>query len=687
MSDSLRGKRWIVPPQARAEASPLAGELHLPPALAQLLWTRGHRTAAAAAAFLSPPALDPLTLPDMATAVHRLARAAAGGEGVLLFGDYDCDGICGTALLYEALGACGLRVAVHLPQRADGYGMQAGTLPGLAAAAGCQLVLAVDNGSTAHAAIAAAQAAGMEVLVAGHHQLDAEVPPALAVINPRRAPRAPGGELAGVGVAWMLAQALAAALGRPLPPSTDLVALGSIADVVPLRAATRHLALQGLLAMAGPDLRPGLRAALVAAGVPPGQRPTARDISHGVAPLLNAPGRVGSPAPALDLLLARTEPAALAALTEVQECNRRRQELSAALLAAAEVAAAAQPAGSRALVLADAGWQLGLLGPVASRLSERWQIPVLLAEIGAGGLCRGSGRAPGGWDLTAALRQCAAHLRRFGGHAGAAGFEVTLESLDGLRAALTDLAPPETGAGREWALDGILNPDDLEVGLAEALEALEPVGADNPPPAFLLQAVTAMEVRRLGRDQRHLRCRLRLRSPAGRSVDAVGFDLGTWAAGIAAAGAVDVVVTPEVDRYRGRATLRLRILDLAPAEGGWRSFADAARRDLARTHPDREALAAIFRRLRTVTARRPGPLPPTLELLPHLVPACLPHADGALAALEIFREAGLIDTAGCLVDPPPGRKVDLAVSARFRAGQQARHALATLDPQAPTAPA
>lgn len=671
---SLHRKRWRLPEQTQTEsAATIVAALGIPAPVARLLCARGLRTPAEVSAFLEPPPPpDPMGLPGMPEAVRRLVRARERGERVLVYGDYDCDGVCSTALAAGALDALGLRVAVHLPDRADGYGMRAETLPALAAAAGSTLVLAVDNGCTAHEAIAAAAEAGVDVVVADHHQCDAaDLPAAVAVVNPVLDPGGPFGAPAGVGVAWYVAQALAAALGQDPPEMTDLVAIGTIADVVPLLGASRWLVRRGLQVMAGPEARPGVRALLSACGVPRGAKPSARDLSHGVAPRLNAPGRIDRPHAAYDLLTARSEPEALAALAAVEDCNRRRQEMSAEVVAAAEQAAAALPSGRRALVLADAAWHPGLVGPAASKLSERFGVPVLLAGIDERGVCRGSGRGPAGWDLTGALRRCADLLVRFGGHAQAAGFETPAERLPALQAALEALAPEASGGPEPWDLDGVLAEQEWDVGVAEALEALGPFGEGNPEPAFLVRGVRAEGVRVLGREGRHLR--LRLRAETGPPTGGIAFGMGVWAEGFSAGGPLDLVVRPEIDRYRGRDELQLAVLDAAPAAGDWRPFVAAARRDLGRRHPDRDRLAGAFRRLRALA--RQGELPAEPALLRQLDP----DDEAARAALQIFQEVGLLGADGRLSLPPDGGKVDLSRSPRYRAAEAAWQALAELE--------
>ena len=662
---SLQRKRWSLPEETQTElAATIVAALGIPSPVARVLCARGLRSPAEAAAFLDPPPPpDPMGLPGMPEAVRRLVQARGRGERLLVYGDYDCDGVCSAALAVEALTALGLAASVHLPDRADGYGMRPETLPALAAAEGCTLVLAVDNGSTAHEAIAAAARAGVDVIVADHHQCDEALPAAVALVNPVLDPGGPFGAPAGVGVAWLLAQALGAALGAAPPESTDLVAIGTIADVVPLVGPNRWLVRRGLAAMAGPAVRPGVRALLSACGVARGAAPSPRDLSPGMAPRLNAPGRIDRPHTAFELLAARAEPEALAALAAVEDCNRRRQEMSAEVVAAAEQAAAALPAGRRALVLADARWHPGLVGPAASKLAERLGVPVLLAGIDERGMCRGSGRGPAGWDLTGALRRCADLLVRFGGHAQAAGFETAAAHLPALQAALEAVAPAAATETPSWVLDGELSPGEWDVSVAEALEALGPFGEGNREPALLVRGVRVQGVRVLGREGRHLR--LRLQSAAGASAGGIAFGMGQWAEGFAGGGPLDLVARPEVDRYRGRGELQLAVLDAAPAAGDWGPFVSAARRGLGRRHPDRERLARAFRRLRALAGQ--GGLPPEPALLRELDP----EDETARAALQIFQEVGLLGADGQLRLPPDGEKVDLAQSPRYRAAEAA----------------
>ncbi len=606
----------------------------------------------------------------MGRAVERLASAARRRERILVFGDYDCDGICSTALAAEGMRALGLKVHAHVPARADGYGMQAETLVSLAGGHGCTMVLAVDNGSTAVAAVAAAASAGLDVVVADHHQLGERLPDA-AVVNPCRDPGGPWDGLAGVGVTWCLLQALGAALGTAPPPAFDLVAVGTIADVAPMVGVNRALVRRGLEAMALPGLRPGLRALLDLCEVAAGRVPEVRDISHGVAPRLNAPGRLDHPRPSLDLLLAADHDAARLALTAVDDANTRRRALEADIVAMAQEAAAALPPQTPVVLLADRRWPHGLLGPAASKLVDRLAKPVLLAEVTADGRCRGSGRGPAGWDLTGALRQCAAHLRRYGGHQQAAGFEFDLGALERLRADLAALAPaPHTGPQAPLPVDAVLEAHEVSLDLVGALARLAPHGPGNPEPVFLLRRATADGARAVGGEGSHLRLQLQL--PGGTRVAAIGFGLGLWAGG--ARTPMDLAVQPQINRFRGLDQLQLRVVDL-DARDDWAGFLRGVRRDLGRRHPDRDCLTRAFRLLAGLA--RGGLLPPESALVAHLG-RVLPDAEAARAALCIFHEIGLLDAQGAWCPPEPGRKLDLRASRRYRTAEAAHTAAAEL---------
>ncbi len=651
-------------PAESAEAAQLARALGISAPFGRLLWARGFRDTEGARAFLDARHLPrPDQLPEVDRASLRLCQAIGRRESILIYGDYDADGICSTALLFEALTAFGGRVQAHVPQRTDGYGLRSQ----VALEAGVSLCVTVDNGTTAVREVQELSRAGIDVVICDHHQPGPTRPPALAVVNPWvGGPDHPLVDLAGAGVTWCLIQVVAEDLGSAAPEGLDLVALGTIADVVPMNGPNRALVREGLRVMAKAH-RPGLSALLHLAQVPPGAVPETEAIAFGVAPRLNAPGRLGDPRPVLELLLARDAAAAQSRLATVEQANQERQRQSRELFA--EVASYADREPHRdLLLLSAAGWPRGLLGPAAARLSEETGRPVLLGEIGVDGVCRGSGRSPAGFDLTAALARCKDALERFGGHEQAAGFEVTVDRLPELRRRLSDIASAHPWQELPaWEVDVLLHPEELTASLAmECVRHLEPFGPGNPEPLFAL-TVRVQGTRRVGQGGRHLRLEIQ---PGSHPVTAIAFDAGVWAAGAEAVGRIELLGRPTIHQYRGKDQLQFTVSDLRPESPDWERFLAATSARLIREHPDRETLAVAYRRLRSLLARgsvSPNALGRELASDP---------LDGVTAdvALTIFREAGLVTDAG-LSELPEGTRIDLRMSPRFRAAERERAVL------------
>lgn len=619
---SLRGRLWRLPPVG-APAPPLQ----------RLLEARSW----SADALGEPPFGDPLLLPDMGRAVARLREAAGRSEPVLVFGDYDVDGLCATALMTRTLQGMGARVQAHVPDRAgQGYGLNVNAI----AASRVSLVVAVDNGVSAVAEAAWCATHGIDLIVVDHHLPGPERPRAVAVVNPHDpASRYPFADLCGAGVAWRLA----CALGQVAEEDVDLAALGTVADVMPLVGENRSLVRAGLRRLNAGRGRPGLQAVL-------GEGPfTARDLGFRAGPRLNAPGRMGDPAPALDLLLAATPDRVHRHLQELEAANAARREAQAAV-----AAAAAERVQPQAPVVFAAGedWPVGVLGLVASRLCEETGRPACVCGR-VGERWRGSLRTPAGADAVALLSACAAHLDRFGGHSQAAGFECGDPAS--LEAALMAAAAGSGGAPgpAEVPLDGELAPEELTLDLAHALSALQPHGAGNPAPRFLLRGATVSQVRTVGREGSHLKAVL-----GGH--DAVGFGLGYAVAGMGERSRWDACIRPRVDRFRGRERLQLEIDDLRPATGDWSDFLAA--------FPDRDVLVAAYHGLRRLAGQ--GPLPPGPLLAQRLQAATRLPLATTRAAARIFAELGLVEHGELRRD-----RVELGTSVSFRLAAGVRRAI------------
>ncbi len=562
--------RWVIrsaPDEARVRD--LAAALKVPPALAGLLLQRGHDTPEAAAGFLRPSldALsDPFQLPDMARAVELLGEAVRRGQTILVHGDYDVDGQCAAALLTRTLHAAGARVVPFVPHRLrDGYDFGPA---GLAAAREHQagVIVTCDCGVTALDAVARAKEAGHTVIITDHH-LPGGLPNADAVVNPRR-PGAEGsyGDFCGAGVAFKLAQALVKALGLPanLPYHLlDLVALATVADIVPLTGENRTLVRFGLKTLADSPW-PGLRALIETVGL--ARRPIkAGHVGFILAPRLNAVGRIADSMDGLRLLLSDDAEEARGLARELETINARRQTMDQEILeqAVGDIERDVDLEESYGLVLARDGWHPGVIGIVASRLVERFGRPTILVAL-EGEEGRGSGRSIPGFDLHAALVTCAPHLARFGGHTMAAGLTLHRERLADFRHAFNavardalepdDLVPTQR-------IDLLVSLDQLDLRLERLIQALEPCGPGNPAPVFGAAGVTARDPRVVGTN--HLRFVL---DDGTARLPAIGFDWADRVSGKWAAGPVDVAFRLDRDEWQGDATLQARVVQIRPVD-------------------------------------------------------------------------------------------------------------------------
>ena len=561
--------RWAVaqPPDPELVAA-LAAELGIPEPLAAILVQRGFTAPDLAKAFLRPGLerlSDPRDWADMRTAVDLVAGAVRSGTPILVHGDYDVDGQCAAALLTRVLRTAGGRAHAFVPHRMrDGYDFGAA---GLAEARRLRagLVVTCDCGITAVDAVRAARAEGLEVIVTDHHVPGDELPPASAVLDPRR-PDCPAEDkdLCGAGVAFKLAQALMPALG--LSPNVplhflDYVALATVADVVPLTGENRILVRHGLKMLA--DSRwTGLRALVEAAGLA-GRPIKTGHVGFILAPRLNAVGRIGDAGEGVRLLLS-DDPAEAAALArELETLNARRQALDQSILDEA-IALAETVLGpdDRALVLAADGWHAGVIGIVASRLVERYGRPTFL--IGwDGDTGRGSGRSIPGFDLHEALRRVGHHLEKYGGHTMAAGLTVRRDRFEPFRVAFLrvagELLGPDDLVPRQ-RVDLELPLGLLSDKLERLMRYLEPCGPGNPAPVFGVRAARAVGARRVGTN--HLRFLL---DDGSGVLPAIGFQWADAVPDAWLAEPLDVAFRLERDEWQGRATLQARVAAMAPS--------------------------------------------------------------------------------------------------------------------------
>ena len=558
--------RWSALPYSFADADLIARELGLSPTVASILVRRGYGSPAAARRFLEGAERhDPLLLGDMRAACDTILGHARRGSPIVVHGDYDVDGVASTAVLVRALRRLGARVSWHLPSRADdGYGLSMRTAERLAAE-GAGLLVTVDCGITSVAEVERAQTLGVEVVVTDHHR-PGETLPGCPIVHP-----AIGGypfpDLCAAGVAHKVAEALYAAAGEDpalADEELDIVALATVADLVPLRGENRRLVREGLEAMAR-TRRPGLRALMKIAALDPGDV-DARALAFRLAPRINAAGRLQRADAGLELLLTEDDERAAQVADELDLLNRERQDTETRIMFAAE-AERARFDGAPAYVLAGEGWHPGVIGIVASRIVERHHRPTLLIALdGESG--RGSGRSIAPYDLHAGLAASSGHLVRFGGHRAAAGFEVLTENVDALRrafvhhvsASLTphDLIPEER-------VDALVPGTALGLELAEELARLEPFGMGNPEPTLLVPGARVGDARSMGDEGQH--CRFTLSSGGAR---ARGVAFRTAAGSIAGCGdnALDVALRLELNRWNGTVEPRVILRALCEVEAG-----------------------------------------------------------------------------------------------------------------------
>jgi single-stranded-DNA-specific exonuclease len=603
--------RWSVAPAQPLLAGQLAKQMKIPPLLAQCLLNRGFNDPGLITGFLQPrlkQLADPFLLPDMAAAVERLFNALEQKESIAIFGDYDVDGVTSVALLLEVLRALGWRADFYLPHRRDeGYGLTPDALENCLRKVPSTLLLAVDCGSTSVDAIASLRRRAIDVIVLDHHQVSNPAPTALALVNPRVASNAhqphsvisseavsvapnndtnsdsdngqKGGngipafaELCSVGLAFKLAHALVKrGRERGLPRAfdfdlrtlLDLVALGTIADLVPLTGENRILVARGLARLNTTE-RPGLVALKqVARCATP---LSAYEVGFQLAPRLNAAGRLETAEAALHLLMARDLAEALPLANDLDSQNRERQTLERRI--SEEVIHLTlgkfRPEEDLVIVEGDPAWHIGVVGIVASRVVQQFYRPTIIVG-GAGDAWRGSGRSIAGFDLAAALRECGDLLVRHGGHAMAAGLTITSTNLDAFRQRLNETA---RRALKPEQLEPVLRLD-AEVGLDEInldalgqLNQLKPQGQGNPLIRFCARNLTHQRpLQRLGAEKQHVKLWV---TDGTATHEAVWWGGGNESLPV---GSFDLAFTPQINVYNGQRTVQLKVLDWRKATG------------------------------------------------------------------------------------------------------------------------
>jgi len=565
---SIPLNQWRVRPPAPPLLHQQLPDLH--PALAQILYSRGVTEPAAVQAFLERrylPSSDPFLLADMETAVKRIFQAVENDEMIIVYGDFDADGVTSTVLLVEALRGLGLsrqQIQPYIPDRVDeGYGLNMDALTSLKER-GAGLVISVDCGIRSIAEVEHANAIGLDMIVTDHHSLGKQLPPAVAVINPKRPDSTyPETGLAGVGIAFKLAQALR--LSRPDMAQfsdadlLDLVAIGTVADLAPLQGENRKLVHEGLVRL-NELQRPGLAALAAIAGVRAGHI-TAESIAFGFGPRINAAGRLSHAYDAARLLAAPDGNTARALANELNLLNQKRQRITAELGELAETLVT-DPAAP-ILIAANRSFVSGVVGLVASRLAEKYYRPAVVMEMGETE-SRGSCRSIPEFHITRALDQVGDLLVRHGGHAQAAGFTILNENLAEFQERLTAVAAEQL-ADKELlptiTADAEIPLRQIDWAFYELLRQLEPTGAENPAPLFMSRRVQVLNCRAVGSEGAHLQIEV---SDGQAGFKAIAFRQGAWADCLPPL--IDIVYSVNVNEWNGRRSLQLAIQDIREAE-------------------------------------------------------------------------------------------------------------------------
>ena len=648
-------KEWIVRAET-AGGTALARELGTAPIIGQILWNRGLQTAEAARAFLHPedePYCDPFLMMDMERAAHRILEAIHAGEQIVVYGDYDVDGMTSTTLLMKNLRALGGTVSYYIPNRfTEGYGLNGAALRQIAAE-GCGLLVTVDCGISS-ADVVAQMDGAMEIIITDHHLPGAVLPPAYAVINPHRADCPyPFKELAGVGVAFKLVQALwQLEEERLYADDLDIVALGTVADLVPLVGENRKLVQAGLLRMTERP-SPGI-AALVRVSGCEGKAINTGIVGFQLAPRLNAAGRIETARRGVELLTAEDAHAADRIAAELNALNTERRDLEQDILTEAESMLGGFTPDVPAIVVAGEDWNVGVIGIVASRLVEKYYRPSIVLTR-QGDVYKGSCRSIAGLHMYDALAACRDTLIQFGGHAMAAGLTLECNRLEDFRCAFANYVSTHLryeDFTPKISIEALVAPADWTIPMVEEIALLEPYGMGNPRPIFGVRDVRPRTATAIGADGKHLRMEVGTRE---KRVAALYWNYGELAE-LVTEEASDLAYTPSINEWQGMRSVQCMVDSVMPAAH-------------ERIFPDRGILKAVYAFLRELGGAD-GHIPYSTVALTRRFSRKMGHISRYTmdCALCIFRELGLLvprEQGGWHFIPPEGR-LELMDAPTFR---------------------
>lgn len=565
---------WVISETdpCRVRSIRMALGLHEP--VAKALVNRGVKTAEEARKFLEPHLSDlhdPYLFVDMKAAVSRIADAIRRQEQIVVYGDYDVDGITATAILVKFLRRLGGSVTAYIPDRQQGYGLNCDAIR-LLASQGCKLVVTADCGISSYDEVALGSSLGIDFIVTDHHEPPARLPRAVAILNPKVPGSGyPFSGLAGVGVAFKLVQAIVRVASRKpdiscyLKDYIDLAALGTIADMVPMIDENRVIVRIGLPIVAS-GRNYGLAALCKVAGLPANEI-SVRDVLFALSPRINAAGRMGSPYLALNLLLTEDGRDAYERALEMDRLNTSRKSVQQEILEDILFSLPAPADYEDAIVITiGENWHPGVVGLVASKITEMYYRPAVVLSLESG-QARGSARSIPGFDMYAALCQCSDLLSEFGGHQQAAGLTVQESKIEELTDRLRCIARESLNLQslvRRVHIDSVLTSSELNIDLARQVQLLEPFGESNPPPLFLVPRIPVLEYRTVGAESRHLKLTL---GGLDSQVDAIAFGRGDFAMQILSnhIRTVDIVGEITIDAWNGRERLQMVVHDIASA--------------------------------------------------------------------------------------------------------------------------
>ncbi len=569
--------RWTEPERDHKAEQALVRELRIHPLSARLLCNRGLCDPAAADAFLRPDLSqlhDPFGLPDMDKAAHRIKDALATGETIFIHGDYDVDGVTSTAVYVRTLLALGAKLEYRVPHRKrDGYDLKTGAID-YAHEKGATLVITSDCGIQAREAVAYANGLGMTVIVTDHHEPGEVLPPAYAVVNPHRHDSTyPFPSLAGVGVAFKTMQALVR-LVQPTHENAfiqkflDLVACGTVADVMPLMGENRVFASFGLKQLAT-TRKVGLRALLDGAGIKTDKPLSAEAVGFGIGPRINAVGRLDDAAVALDLMLTGDPEEARLLVEKLNAFNVERQQAQRRILEEAKLIVANLDLDrTKVLVIASPGWNAGVVGIVAGKLVDAYYRPAIVIGVNDEETHgKGSARSIPGFDMFQGIQLCRDLLQSCGGHEMAAGLSLSMENLEDFQEKINAHARA-TMSDEDFvprlAHDGTIDPSALSLDLLEEWARFAPFGQANPEPKFASRNLLICDARRIGKDMTHLK--MRVRAAMMDPTDCIAWGQGDWADRAGPGDFLEAVYTPQINEWNGRRLLEFNIKDLRRAD-------------------------------------------------------------------------------------------------------------------------